>query len=145
MAQSPSHPRVMRRLSWRLTSILCRLVDTCCLSGILQITYIHLYLSYSPAHCFLSPSLSSPLSPSQTKLRLSSRPAYVPSEGKLVSNINAAWKSLEKAEKAKEEFLRDELRRLVCTSVCGQRFQYTHMHTHAHTQATTTGAVGQQV
>ena len=47
----------------------------------------------------------------QTKLRLSSRPAYVPSEGKLVSDINAAWKSLEEGEKAKEEYLRSELRR----------------------------------
>ena len=47
----------------------------------------------------------------QTKLRLSSRPAYVPSEGKLVADINAAWKSLEDEEKAKEEFLRSELRR----------------------------------
>ena len=47
----------------------------------------------------------------QTKLRLSSRPAYVPSEGKLVSDISTAWKALEEAEKEKEEFLRSELRR----------------------------------
>ena len=53
----------------------------------------------------------------QTKLRLSSRPAYVPSEGKLVSNINAAWKALEEAEKEKEEFLRSELRRFVGASL----------------------------
>ena len=52
----------------------------------------------------------------QTKLRLSSRPAYVPSEGKLVSNISAAWKTLEEAEKEKEEFLRSELRRFVGAS-----------------------------
>ena len=63
----------------------------------------------------LSLSLSSlptlPLLILQTKLRLSNRPAYVPSEGKLVSDINAAWKSLEEAEKAYEDYLRDELRR----------------------------------
>ena len=65
---------------------------------------------------FLPPSLPPFLShthpsPSQTKLRLSSRPAYVPSEGKLVSDVNMAWKSLEESEKAKEEYLRSELRR----------------------------------
>jgi len=47
----------------------------------------------------------------QTKLRLSNRPAYVPSEGKLVSDINSAWKNLEAAEKQYEEFLMGELRR----------------------------------
>lgn len=47
----------------------------------------------------------------QTKLRLSNRPAYVPSEGKLVSDINAAWRQLESSEKAKQEFLMSELRR----------------------------------
>lgn len=48
----------------------------------------------------------------QTKLRLSSRPAYVPSEGKLVADINEAWKVLEAEEKNKVEFLISELRRL---------------------------------
>ena len=47
----------------------------------------------------------------QTKLRLSNRPAYVPSEGKLVSDINSAWRQLETAEKTKQEFLMSELRR----------------------------------
>jgi Ca2+-binding EF-hand superfamily protein len=58
----------------------------------------------------------------QTKLRLSSRPAYVPSEGKLVSNINAAWKALEEAEKEKEEFLRSELRRLQRLELLAAKF-----------------------
>lgn len=48
----------------------------------------------------------------QTKLRLSNRPAYVPSEGRLVTDINEAWKGLEAAEKQKQEYLMSELRRL---------------------------------
>ncbi len=47
----------------------------------------------------------------QTKLRLSNRPAYVPSEGKLVSDVNVAWRQLESAEKGKQDFLMSELRR----------------------------------
>ena len=47
----------------------------------------------------------------QTKLRLSNRPAYVPSEGRLVTDINEAWKGLEVAEKEKQEYLMSELRR----------------------------------
>ena len=66
--------------------------------------------SLSSSHSLLPFPLSLPPL-LQTKLRLSSRPAYVPSEGKLVSDINIAWKSLEEGEKAKEEYLRSELRR----------------------------------
>ncbi|XP_062502461.1 alpha-actinin-like [Corticium candelabrum] len=48
----------------------------------------------------------------QTKLRISNRPAYLPSEGKLVSDIAHAWRNLETGEKNYEEFLLAELRRL---------------------------------
>nr|WAW84868.1 alpha-actinin [Halisarca dujardinii] len=48
----------------------------------------------------------------QTKLRVSGRPAYVPSEGKLVTDIAAEWKALEAAEKSKQEFLQEDLIRL---------------------------------
>nr|CAB3219883.1 alpha-actinin-2 [Phallusia mammillata] len=48
----------------------------------------------------------------QTKLRLSNRPAFMPSEGKLVSDISNAWKGLEGAEKGYEEWLISEMRRL---------------------------------
>ncbi|XP_076815394.1 alpha-actinin-1-like isoform X1 [Clavelina lepadiformis] len=48
----------------------------------------------------------------QTKLRLSNRPAFLPSEGKLVSDISNAWKGLEGAEKGYEEWLLSEMRRL---------------------------------
>merc|ERR1719402_1186616 len=48
----------------------------------------------------------------QTKLRLSNRPAYMPSEGKMVADIANAWKKLEFAEKGFEEWLMAELRRL---------------------------------
>ncbi|CAG5110513.1 Oidioi.mRNA.OKI2018_I69.chr2.g4911.t1.cds [Oikopleura dioica] len=48
----------------------------------------------------------------QTRLRLANRPAFVPSEGKMVSDIASAWKGLEAAEKGYEEWLIAELRRL---------------------------------
>lgn len=48
----------------------------------------------------------------QTKLRVSGRPAYVPSEGRLVTDIAAAWKGLEAGEKEKQEFLQNDLIRL---------------------------------
>jgi len=48
----------------------------------------------------------------QTKLRLSNRPAYMPTEGKMVSDVHSAWKGLEDAEKGFEEWLLSELMRL---------------------------------
>jgi len=48
----------------------------------------------------------------QTRLRLANRPAFVPSEGRMVSDISSAWKGLESAEKGYEEWLISELRRL---------------------------------
>uniref|UniRef100_A0A3B3DX54 Actinin alpha 4 n=1 Tax=Oryzias melastigma TaxID=30732 RepID=A0A3B3DX54_ORYME len=48
----------------------------------------------------------------QTKLRLSNRPAFMPSEGRMVSDINAAWHTLEGAEKGYEEWILSEIRRL---------------------------------
>ncbi|XP_030256608.1 alpha-actinin-4-like [Sparus aurata] len=48
----------------------------------------------------------------QTKLRLSSRPAFMPSEGRMVSDINGAWHTLEGAEKGYEEWILSEIRRL---------------------------------
>ncbi|CAJ1064809.1 alpha-actinin-4 isoform X3 [Xyrichtys novacula] len=48
----------------------------------------------------------------QTKLRLSNRPAFMPSEGRMVSDINGAWHSLEGAEKGYEEWILSEIRRL---------------------------------
>lgn len=60
----------------------------------------------------------------QTKLRLSSRPAYVPSEGKLVNDINAAWKELEGGEKLYQEFLLAELRRLQRLELLAQKFEH---------------------
>uniref|UniRef100_A0A4X2MAA1 Actinin alpha 4 n=1 Tax=Vombatus ursinus TaxID=29139 RepID=A0A4X2MAA1_VOMUR len=48
----------------------------------------------------------------QTKLRLSNRPAFMPSEGKMVSDINNSWQHLEQAEKGFEEWLLNVIRRL---------------------------------
>uniref|UniRef100_A0A7N6A4T6 Actinin alpha 4 n=1 Tax=Anabas testudineus TaxID=64144 RepID=A0A7N6A4T6_ANATE len=48
----------------------------------------------------------------QTKLRLSNRPAFMPSEGRMMSDINGAWHTLEGAEKGYEEWILSEIRRL---------------------------------
>ena len=47
----------------------------------------------------------------QTKLRLSNRPTYMPSEGKLVSDVDKAWKDLEQAEKDFQDWILAQLRR----------------------------------
>ena len=48
----------------------------------------------------------------QTKLRLSNRPAYLPTEGKLITDIQRAWNGLLTSEKTFEEWLLAELMRL---------------------------------
>lgn len=82
----------------------------------------------------------------QTKLRLSNRPAYVPSEGRLVSvsvvlfylkifliffalsvhsqDIISAWKNLEAGEKAKQDFLIGELQRLQRLEHLAAKFEH---------------------
>ena len=51
------------------------------------------------------------LSTLQTKLRLSGRPPYVPSEGKAISDITIAWAGLEAAEAGNKEWVFNELKR----------------------------------
>ena len=60
----------------------------------------------------------------QTKLRLSNRPAYMPTEGKMVSDIAGSWKSLELAEKAFEEWLLAETMRLERLEHLAQKFKH---------------------
>lgn len=60
----------------------------------------------------------------QTKLRLSNRPAYIPSEGKMVSDINKAWKGLEQAEKGFEDWLLAEMRRLERLDHLAKKFKH---------------------
>lgn len=60
----------------------------------------------------------------QTKLRLSNRPAYMPTEGKMVSDITNAWKGLEHAEKAFEEWLLAETMRLERLEHLAQKFKH---------------------
>ncbi|XP_068630664.1 alpha-actinin, sarcomeric isoform X2 [Battus philenor] len=60
----------------------------------------------------------------QTKLRLSNRPAYMPTEGKMVSDIAQAWKGLEIAEKAFEEWLLSEMMRLERLEYLAQKFKH---------------------
>lgn len=60
----------------------------------------------------------------QTRLRLSNRPAYMPTEGKMVSDIANAWKGLERAEKGFEDWLLAELQRLLQLDHLAKRFRY---------------------
>lgn len=60
----------------------------------------------------------------QTRLRLSNRPAYLPTEGKMVSDIANAWKGLERAEKGFEEWLLAELQRLERLDHLAQKFKH---------------------
>ncbi|KAH0631541.1 hypothetical protein JD844_005912, partial [Phrynosoma platyrhinos] len=59
----------------------------------------------------------------QTKLRLSNRPAFMPSEGKMVSDINNGWQHLEQAEKGHEEWLLNEIRRLERLDHLAEKFR----------------------
>jgi actinin alpha len=60
----------------------------------------------------------------QTRLRLSNRPAFIPSDGKLVSDIIHAWKGLENAEKGYEEWLLSELQRLQRLDHLAKKFKH---------------------
>ncbi|XP_053123786.1 alpha-actinin-4 isoform X2 [Hemicordylus capensis] len=59
----------------------------------------------------------------QTKLRLSNRPAFMPSEGKMVSDIHNGWQHLEQAEKGFEEWLLNEMRRLERLDHLAEKFR----------------------
>jgi len=60
----------------------------------------------------------------QTKLRLSNRPAYLPSEGKSVQDIANAWKNLESCEKSFEEWLLSEMMRLERLEHLAKKFKH---------------------
>ncbi|XP_022095721.1 alpha-actinin, sarcomeric-like isoform X1 [Acanthaster planci] len=60
----------------------------------------------------------------QTKLRLSNRPAYIPQEGKLVSDIAKAWKGLEQSERGFEDWLLAEMRRLERLDHLARKFRH---------------------
>uniref|UniRef100_A0A671QNB1 Alpha-actinin-2-like n=1 Tax=Sinocyclocheilus anshuiensis TaxID=1608454 RepID=A0A671QNB1_9TELE len=59
----------------------------------------------------------------QTKLHISHRPAFMPSEGKMVSDIAAAWQGLDQAEKGYEEWLLTDIRRLERVEHLAEKFQ----------------------
>ncbi|XP_068203495.1 alpha-actinin, sarcomeric isoform X1 [Palaemon carinicauda] len=60
----------------------------------------------------------------QTKLRLSNRPAYLPSEGKSVTDIANAWKNLEGCEKSFEDWLLSEMMRLERLEHLAKKFKH---------------------
>ncbi|XP_036786078.2 alpha-actinin-3 [Manis pentadactyla] len=59
----------------------------------------------------------------QTKLRLSHRPTFMPSEGKLVSDIANAWQGLEQVEKGYEDWLLSEIQRLQWLQHLAEKFK----------------------
>jgi len=59
----------------------------------------------------------------QTKLRLSNRPVYMPAEGKMISDIDKAWKDLEQAEKEFQDWILGELRKLERLDHLAQKFK----------------------
>ncbi|KAG0726703.1 Alpha-actinin, sarcomeric [Chionoecetes opilio] len=70
----------------------------------------------------------------QTKLRLSNRPAYLPSEGKTVTDIANAWKNLEGCEKSFEEWLLSEMMRLERLEHLAKKFKHKAQIHEAWTQ-----------
>ncbi|XP_043201206.1 alpha-actinin, sarcomeric isoform X1 [Amphibalanus amphitrite] len=60
----------------------------------------------------------------QTKLRLSNRPAYLPTEGKTVGDVANAWKRLEGSEKTFEEWLLTEVMRLERIDHLAKKFNH---------------------
>merc|ERR1719431_406813 len=60
----------------------------------------------------------------QTKLRLSNRPAYLPTEGKLITDIQRAWNGLLSSEKTFEEWLLAELMRLERLEHLAKKFKH---------------------
>lgn len=60
----------------------------------------------------------------QTKLRLSNRPAYMPTEGKMITDIQRAWNGLLGCEKGFEEWLLAELMRLERLEHLAKKFKH---------------------
>ncbi|KAJ7373413.1 hypothetical protein OS493_013006 [Desmophyllum pertusum] len=60
----------------------------------------------------------------QTKLRLGNRPAYLPTEGKMISDINRAWGNLEGSEKDFEDWLLTEMRRMERLDHLAEKFRH---------------------
>merc|ERR1719499_269768 len=60
----------------------------------------------------------------QTKLRLSNRPAYMPTEGKMITDIHRAWNGLLGCEKGFEEWLLAELMRLERLEHLAKKFKH---------------------
>ncbi|KAF8382532.1 atn-1 [Pristionchus pacificus] len=59
----------------------------------------------------------------QTKLRLSNRPSFMPKEGHLIKDIDAAWQRLEDSEKGFEEWLLSEIMRLERLEHLAEKFR----------------------
>ncbi|KAK3749497.1 hypothetical protein QZH41_013472, partial [Actinostola sp. cb2023] len=60
----------------------------------------------------------------QTKLRLSNRPAFLPTEGKMINDINDAWGKLDAAEKDYEDWLLIEMRRMERLDHLAEKFRH---------------------
>jgi len=60
----------------------------------------------------------------QTKLRLSNRPAFMPVEGKMISDIDGAWRNLEHKEKEFQDWIWAELRKLERLDHLAMKFKH---------------------
>eukprot|EP01136_Pigoraptor_vietnamica_P010150 Opistho-1_new@47430 len=58
----------------------------------------------------------------QTKLRANNRAAYMPAEGRMVSDIDAAWRDLDTAERQYDEKIREQLIRLEKLELLAAKF-----------------------
>jgi len=80
--------------------------------------------SQKPPKLYQKAKLETDFNTLQTRLRLSNRPAFTPTEGKLIANIVEAWKGLELAEKGFENWLLQELSRLERLDHLVKKFQH---------------------
>ncbi|KAL3311337.1 actinin alpha 2, partial [Cichlidogyrus casuarinus] len=59
----------------------------------------------------------------QTRLRLANRPPFMPTEGRLLSDIQAAWRQLENHERGFEDWLLAEIKRLEQIEYLAKKFR----------------------
>ena len=97
-------------------------------------------MSFQPPRVEQKAKLETNFNTLQTKLRLSNRPAYIPTEGKMITDIQRAWNGLLGAEKGFEEWLLAELMRLERLEHLAKKFKHKADIHEAWTSGETTGS-----
>ncbi|CAH8480705.1 unnamed protein product [Heterobilharzia americana] len=59
----------------------------------------------------------------QTRLRLANRPSFLPTEGRMIEDIDSAWRQLENYEKGFEDWLVTEIKRLEQIEYLAKKFR----------------------